>query len=169
MSTDPSKPHVPDNVRKDALHIPDPERIEQSETVDLVEDAVIVITQAFCQHSHPLIEAGNETFSGFPGVHLHIGHDGETIELTVSPIHGHHERKGGQDIEDGARVEIRCPQCEKELLAYAPCPCGKGTLHSIFLTPDAESSHVAAVCDVWGCQRSRIVDEWELISEFVED
>ena len=159
---------VPSDIDTGRLRIPDFDRIERSDTVDFVGDAVIVLTQAFCQKHHALITPDNETFAGHPGVKVLVTHGDEEFELTISPIHGHHRRKGGLHVEDGTRVGVACPECREELEAYAPCPCGEGTLRSIFLTAEAESSHVAAVCDVWGCQRSRVVDEWELLSEFVE-
>jgi hypothetical protein len=168
MVPESSDHDVPSDVDTGRLRIPDFEAVERSDTFDFVGDAVIVLTQAFCQKHHELITPGNETFAGHPGVRVLVGHGEEEFELTISPIHGHHARKGGGNVEDGTRVRVSCPVCKEELVAYAPCPCGKGTLRSIYLTSEAEGSHVAAVCDVWGCQRSRVVDEWELLSEFVE-
>ena len=136
--------------------------------LQLVDDALVVVGQAFCHQGHALIGPENMAFRGFPGVRLRV-REGDTVEdIVLSPIHGHHERLGGRSIPDGTRCQVGCPICDEPLEEYAPCPCGQGTLLAIYLTPDRDKAHVAAICDVWGCQRSRIVDEWEILSEAVE-
>lgn len=178
----PNKPHqpheAPDPDEDSAPHVSveglkvDLERLKGSPLAAQGaaddDDAQIVLTEAYCHRGHPLITPDNPTFDGHPGVRVlvRVGEGEQTIVL--SPIHGDHRRVGGADLAAGTRCSVRCPTCGEELIGYAPCPCGEGTLRSVFLTPDLREAHVAALCDVWGCQRSRIVDEWEILSEFVQ-
>lgn len=170
MSTNPREPSTRKRPTTDRvqIHKRDPDTWSPEAQLQFVDDALIVLTQAFCHHGHPLIAPGNATFGGFPGVRLHVEAAGRTHEVTLSPIHGHHDRLGGDGIRDGAACVVRCPTCAEELESYAPCSCKGGTLRTIHLTPDLDPSEVAAVCDIWGCQRSRVVDGFDLLSEFVE-
>ena len=156
------------DVDRDHLHMPRPEQRPSVDTVDFTGDALMVITQAYCQHGHPLINTENATFLDFPGVRLAVAGGGVRDEVVLSPIHGHHARVGGDGFQDGTACEVCCPTCAAELPVYAACPCGRGKLHLLYLTPKLSESHVAAVCDVWGCHRSRIVDQSEILGEFVE-
>jgi hypothetical protein len=154
-------------VDSEAVRVHAEKLAQFSGEVELVDEAFIVLSQAYCHLGHPLIAEGNPTFQGYPGVKLRVRAGDLAEEVVLSPVHGHHDRVGGDAFGRGVKCSVRCPQCNQELMAYAPCPCGKGTLRAIFLTADPGKAHVAAVCDVWGCQRSRVVDEWEILSVFV--
>ncbi len=174
----PTKTPPPDPVEESAPHVSveglkvDLERLKgspfASEAPDDAGATQIVLTEAYCHRGHALITPDNPAFDGHPGVRVLVRVGDAEQPIVLSPIHGDHRRVGGADLEDGTRCSVRCPTCSEELIGYAPCPCGKGTLRSVFLTADLRDAHVAAVCDVWGCQRSRIVDEWEILSEFVQ-
>lgn len=143
-------------------------KLAVSSQVEVVDEALVVVTRAFDHQGNSLITEDNPTFAGFPGVRVRVRFGDTTEDVTLSPIHGHHSRVGGDNIPVGTKCSVRSSAVNEELLAYAPCQCGLGTLRAIFLNPDPATAGVAAICDVWGCQRSRIVDEWEILSEFVD-
>jgi hypothetical protein len=136
--------------------------------VELVDDALVVVTQAYCHRGHPLVAEANPLFGGFPGVGLEVVDGGQTHAVFLSPIHGHDEKTGGDSIARGAICRIACPTCHEALPEYAACACGRGTLRAIHLSAEHMDAHIAAVCNVWGCTRSRIIDEWEVLSEIVD-
>jgi len=144
-------------------------KLAVSSQVEVIDDALIVITRAYDHRGNSLITDDNPSFGGFPGVRLRVKWGDNVEDVTLSPIHGHSDKKGGELIPSGTKCSVRSSAVDEELLAYAPCLCGQGTLRAIFLNPDPATSAVAAICDVWGCRRSRIVDEWEILSEFVEN
>jgi len=131
------------------------------------DDVLIVLTQAFCTTGHNLIRPDVQ-FRGFDALHLWVS-DGETEGLVaVSPIHGD-DTKQGPSFRKGAKLEISCPECRTSLPRLCRCSCGKGGwLRTIYLTPALSEAHQAAVCDIWGCPRSRVIDSSEILSEFIE-
>jgi len=131
------------------------------------DDVMIVLTQAFCTTGHNLIRPG-EKFEGFDGMHLWVS-DGKTAGLVVvSPIHGDSSKRG-PTFRRGAKLEISCPECRTPLPKLCRCSCGKGgSLRTIYLTPELSEAHQAAVCDIWGCPRSRVIDAHEILSELIE-
>jgi ELWxxDGT repeat protein len=128
---------------------------------------MIVLTRAFCVQGHNLIREGEAKFQGFNGVHLWVS-DGTTQGVVVvSPIHGD-SSKGGLTFGEGARLELACPECHVPLPPLCRCSCGDGgTLRTLYLTPDLCDAHQAAVCDIWACPRSRVVDSNEILSEVI--
>lgn len=137
-------------------------------TVELVDAAHVVVSQAYDQDGNPLISEGNQSFAGFPGVRLLVIADGVEHEVTLSPIHGHQERVGGDDIPNGTRCQVCSPHTRKELPQHGP-ETKSGTFRSIYLTPECSDAHVVVVSDIWGDHNSRIVDEFEVLSEYVGD
>jgi hypothetical protein len=131
------------------------------------DDVMIVLTQAFCTTGHNLIRPGDK-FEGFDGMHLWVS-DGKTEGLViVSPIHGDSSKRG-PTFRRGAKLEISCPVCRTPLPKLCRCSCGKGgSLRTIYLTPELSEAHQAAVCDIWGCPRSRVIDAHEILSELIE-
>ena len=167
MTSEGQKPDPVGSHIEDGLLIPDKTKLDQTHIVEIVEDTVIVITQAFSHQGHPLIKDDNPRFFGYPGVRLRVDANGKTEDVVLSPVHGNHDRVGGETIPNGTKCTVMCPECGDELLAYAPCPCGGGTLRAMYLSDECDDAHIVAICDIWGCQRSRIIDEWEILSEFV--
>ncbi len=136
-----------------------------------VQDGITIsVTQAYCPGGHKLIRDDNWLFQGQPGIRLAVAQGGEHEDVTLSPIHGHHARHGGEDFEYGRSCSVTCPTCRVELPAHEEaCLCGRGKLRIIYLTTWLDQGDVAMVCDVWGCQRSRVLDKFELLSEWVEE
>lgn len=134
-------------------------------------DIIIVVTQAFCPNGHNLVAPDNPSFDEHPGIHLVIAHGDSTADLFLSPIHGHsgkHSPNPERCPADGARVSVRCPHCAVELPEMGECVSDDGgRLRALYLTPKLVKGYAALVCDVWGCNYSRVVDDWDLLSEVV--
>ena len=65
-------------------------------------------------------------------------------------------------------IPIKCPECGAEFPSFGPCVAEDGgTLRTIFLSRRRDEGCAVMVCDVWDCPRSRIVDEWSILSEVV--
>jgi hypothetical protein len=131
----------------------------------------IVITQAFCPNGHNLVRENDALFDGYPGIALYVEFPEWSGEVTLSPIHGDHSRFGiPRTVPDGSRCEIRCPECEVALPTLKGCGCDEGgELRGLYLRKDLSEGDVVGICNVLGCYRSRILDKFELLSEFVED
>lgn len=134
----------------------------------MADDAFVFITQAFCPAGHDLVAHGGPLFHGFPGPTLRlagegIGEGGEL--LTLSPMHGDSGKEGAEGVVWGSRYRLACPVCDVELAVIGPCDCGLGELHAMDLVPGG-GGEIAAVCDVAGCRRSRLVDGLEVLAVF---
>jgi hypothetical protein len=129
------------------------------------DDVFIVLTQAFDGHGTELVRADGSVFDGFPGVSLWIElPDGRSGEVTLSPIHGDPRKSGFGDIEDGTLCRVFGKQGGEHLEAEGACSCGRGMYHRIYLSPKLDRGEIALVCNVWGCHRSRLIDDSELLS-----
>jgi hypothetical protein len=135
-----------------------------------VDEVFIVVTQAYCQNGHNLVIEDGELFDGYPGLRLNLtSRDGVTGTVTLSPFHGDNTKKGDLDWKNGEPLVLSCPVCNEELPRLASCNCeGKGNLVKVHLTPGLSDSHILAMCNVWGCRRSRTIDNWQIISEYLD-
>lgn len=151
-----------DNVR--ISQIPPP-----NSGMEQVDDVFIVITQAYCPAGHNLIDNGNDSFDGYPGVRVQVSAEDRTGEVLLSPFHGDDSKKGVTDWKKGTLLKLACPECGEELPRMASCRCTTGgQLVKLFLSPNLTDSHVLAMCNVWGCRRSRTVNNWQIISEYFD-
>jgi hypothetical protein len=129
------------------------------------EDVFVVVTQAFDGHGHSLIRPDGPSFDGFPGVSLWIElPDGRSGEVTLSPIHGDPRKVGFTDVPDGTRCRLSGVRGGPPLDVEGPCACGQGTYHRLYLSPRLLRGETVLLCDIWGCHRSRIVDDSDLLS-----
>lgn len=129
------------------------------------DDVLVVVTQAFDGHGNNMIREGNVRFDGFPGVSVWVElPDGRSGEVSLSPIHGDSRKTGLLGIDKGTLCKIKANADAPELVRSESCVCGKGTYHRIYLSPKLEKGEIVLICDVWGCHRSRIIDESELLS-----
>jgi hypothetical protein len=139
-----------------------------------VDDVFIVVTQAFCPNGHNVIdETTSEPFDGYPGIRLRVAHGDRSGEVHLSPFHGDNTKRGMIDWEPGTKLEVRCPICNVLLPRLAKCHCDtgngqEGDMIKLFLSPALNDSHIMAFCNVWGCRHSRTIDNWQLISEFID-
>ena len=141
-----------------------------------VDDVFIVVTQAFCPNGHNLIVDFDKEpydfecdFDGFPGLRLRLESDTESGDVILSPFHGDSSKKGKTNWKSGTKLKILCPHCREPLPRLASCRCpDNGDLVKVYLSPSLEDSNVLALCNVWGCRRSHTIDNWEIISEYLE-
>ncbi|MFH2010584.1 MAG: hypothetical protein ABI333_28545 [bacterium] len=131
-------------------------------------DVFVVVTQLYCQNGHNLIGLSDETFDSFPGISLWVEGAGKSGEVVVSPIHGDSDKRG-LSFPNGTKLSIQCPVCKAELPELTNCRCtDTAKLRKAYLTPKLSEAHIVAVCDIWGCQLSRVIDSYEMFSEFLE-
>ncbi len=138
-----------------------------------LDDVFILVTQAFCPNGHNLVNEGNKDFDGYPGIKLALKFEGKSESVCLSPFHGDASKKGTVDWEDGSKLAITCPHCDVPFPVIASCKCGlkpdmEGDLIKLYLSPSLNDSHILALCNVWGCRRSRTIDNWNIISEFLD-
>lgn len=140
-------------------------------SIEARDGVVIVITQAFCPNGHNLVRGEDAHFDGYPGITLFVECGGWSGEISLSPIHGDHARVGiPRSIPNGTRCVVRCPECEVELPRLATCGCENGgELLGIYLRPDLSEGDMVGICNILGCYRSRVMDKWEILSEFTEE
>lgn len=141
-----------------------------------VDDVFIVVTQAFCPNGHNMIvDFAKEPydpeceFDGFPGLKLRLESETDSGDVVLSPFHGDYSKKGKTNWGSGTKVTVKCSECGVELPRLASCRCEqKGDLVKVFLSPALTDSHVLALCNVWGCKHSHTIDNWEIISEYLD-
>ena len=130
-------------------------------------DIFIVVTQLYCHNGHNLVSS-QELFDGFPGISLWLEGAGIAGEVVISPVHGDASKRG-IEFPEGTRVSIQCPTCHEELPTLTNCRCSPhAMLRKAYLTPKLSDAHIIAVCDIWGCPLSRVIDSYEMFSEFLE-
>jgi len=133
-----------------------------------LRDVFVVITQLFCPKGHNLVGLSGQEFDGFPGVSLWVTHGEQSGEVVISPIHGDGSKRGAT-FPKGAKLHIQCPVCKTEIPELTSCRCQPDAkLRKLFLTPALTDSHLVAVCDIWGCPLSRVIDSFEMFSEYIE-
>jgi hypothetical protein len=131
------------------------------------EDVYIIVTQAFCPNGHNLVGHGTHSFDGFGGICVNVCSDDTKSMVEMSPFHGAKNKKS-IDFPDGKKVKITCPECDCEFEVLSKCSCSNGELRKIYTSPTLKEAHMIAVCDQWGCTMSRVIDNNELFSEFVD-
>jgi hypothetical protein len=86
--------------------------------------------------------------------------------VVLSPIHGDDTKFGENDFEPGELTRVTCPQCGVLLPSVSPCGCTtESQLIGLFLDEDRVEGDQVAICNVWGCLRSRIIDRFQIISK----
>ena len=155
-----------DNIGRDGVRISVPPPPDS--TLKTVDDVYVLVTQAFCPYGHNLIMEENETFADNPGIKLNVEYEGKKGSVTLSPFHGDTRKKGDIEWADGSKLNLSCPTCNEPIPKMANCRCKPGgDLLKLFITPSLKDSHVLAVCNVWGCHRSRTIDNYQIISEYL--
>ena len=159
-----------DKGRVKIASVPPPES-----SIIRVDDVFIVVTQAFCQNGHNLVIDDGARFDDYPGIKLSLDDGkGGTGDVYLSPFHGDGSKKGKTDWAEGTKLQIRCPICRSQLPVLAKCHCDTkisktgGVLVKLFLSPALTDSHILALCNVWGCRKSRTIDNWHIISEYLD-
>jgi hypothetical protein len=138
-----------------------------------LDEVFILVTQAFCPNGHNLVNDDNALFDGYPGIKLELRSPEKRGIVYLSPFHGDESKRGDVTWEVGQALDVRCPECAAALPKIANCNCGinpgtRGDLVKLFLSRSLNDSHILALCNVWGCRRSRTIDNWNIISEFLD-
>ncbi|MCA9544377.1 MAG: hypothetical protein KC613_08300 [Myxococcales bacterium] len=127
----------------------------------------IVVTQAFGPAGDNLVGLSDVVFDGHPAVTLLVRTpDGEGL-VHLSPIHGDDRKAGFTDIAPGTRCELLCPVSKEPLPKVDQI--GEAGYYALYLTPRGEKGSYVLLSDVWGHYHSRIIDDFELISDWARD
>lgn len=154
-----------DHIDEQHLHITGAHRHSRPPGVNIQEDVMIVLTQAFGPKGDNLVGLSDVTFDGHPAVTLKLRADGREGLVHVSPIHGDARKAGFVDIPMGTECELLCPVSGEALPKVGDAADGFDTAYyGLYLSPAMESAHVAAISNVWGHYRSRLIGDDELIS-----
>ncbi|TVR03582.1 MAG: hypothetical protein EA398_04540 [Deltaproteobacteria bacterium] len=130
------------------------------------DDVLIVVTQAFGPSGDSLVGISDVRFDDFPAVTVGVRVDGREGFVHLSPFHGDARKEGMTDIPEGTRCELFCPVSRKPLDVLDRDE-GTGTAyHAIYLTPKLSEGNVVAISNVWGDHTSRIVDDFDMISDW---
>lgn len=134
-----------------------------------VDEVIIQVTQVFCPNGHNLVRPHEDLFDGAPGINLLVSDGRRQGTVILSPYHGDHRRRGEIDFPEGSRLQVLCPECHELLPELGPCTCHwQGRLFKLYLTPALSDNQVVALCDVWGCHRSTVFDQAQVLSAFIE-
>ena len=137
---------------------------------DLPGGIAILVTQAFCPAGHDLVYREDVPFSGHKGISLQVSAGDWSDEVVLSPFHGDVRIIGmNESVPKGTKCRLTCPVCGVELPVQAKCGCPSGgDLHSLYLRKDLRESEQIMLCDVYGCQRSQMMDSLQVVSEFAD-
>ncbi len=131
------------------------------------ENVVIVITQAYGPRGDNLVGISDVTFDGHPAVTLKIRAGGREGLIHLSPIHGDSRKAGFTDIAPGTRCELICPVSGQPLDFVADVDDGSGArYYAIYLTDQLSRGSMVMISDIWGHYHSRIIDDFELLSDW---
>ncbi len=153
------------HIDEEHLTITGAHRRSQPPGINVENDVVIVVTQAFCPAGHNLVGVSDVQFDENPAVTLRV-RAGDRNELVhLSPIHGDKRKAGLADLEVGTKCELSCPVCDVPLANVGAVDDGSGAeYYALYLTPKLADGALVAISNVWGHYHSRIVDDTELIS-----
>lgn len=129
----------------------------------------VIVTQAFGPKGDSLIGLSDVTFDGHPALTLKVRAGGREGLTHISPIHGDRRKSGFTDIELGTKCELLCPTSGEPLPELPPVPGDEQTRYrAIYLTPELSEGAMVGISDMWGHYHSRVVDNFELISTWME-
>ncbi|MBP9084799.1 MAG: hypothetical protein KBG15_01725 [Kofleriaceae bacterium] len=164
-----------DPVDRRNLRITGQHRAETSPSLDLgahagangANDVTIIVTQAFGPKGDSIVGLTDVTFDGYPAVTVRVRSGDLDGLVHLSPIHGDGRKRCELDIAPGATCELLCPVSGQPLDFVADVEDGSGARYfAIYLTPQLSSGSLVMVSDLWGHYHSRIIDDFELISQW---
>jgi hypothetical protein len=131
-----------------------------------LRSGVIAVSRLYCPNGHNLVsEDSGARFNGYPGISIMVEGKEEKGIVIISPIHGDDTRFGKADFEPGEVTRLTCPECGVDLPEIQPCGCvPDAQLVGLFLDDTITEGNQVAICDAWGCLRSRITDRFQIIS-----
>ncbi len=138
---------------------------DEESHVEVKDDVIIIVTQAFGPSGDNLVGISDVEFDGFPAVTLLLRADGREGLVHLSPFHGDRRKAGFTDIPNGTKCELLCPVTKKSLDHLGKVDeQNAADYYALYLTQDLTRGEVVAISDIWGDYHSRIVDHSELIS-----
>ncbi|MBN2803766.1 MAG: hypothetical protein JXR91_11775 [Deltaproteobacteria bacterium] len=142
-------------------------------TIKQIDDVFIVMTEAYCPNGHNLISDDNEEFDEYPGIKVYLKGEKKEGPVYLSPFQGDGTKKGTQDWNAGEKLKFFCPECNEALPIMAHCSCldnkgEHGDIVKIFTSDDLAEKSVLSLCNVWGCRKSKVTDNWNIISEYLD-
>jgi hypothetical protein len=160
----------PSHIDSGHLRITGAHRRHRNTHVEIADDVIVVVTQAFGPRGDSLVGISEVTFDGYPAITILVEAEGRRGLVHVSPIHGDDRKSGFIDIPSGTKCKLFCP-VSKQPLDWAGDVDGDETTDyfAIYLTPECSDGCMVAISDVWGHYHSRIVDNFELISQWLAD
>ncbi len=139
-------------------------RIEEP-NVQVEDDALIIVTQAYGPTGDNLVGLSDVTFDGHPAITVGVRVGEREGLVHLSPIHGDARKAGFTDIEVGATCLLYCPISGFPLQCIGEVEDGSGAKYfALYLTPKLSRGALVQISDVWGHYHSRIIDDMELIS-----
>ncbi|MEZ4402238.1 MAG: hypothetical protein R3B06_19595 [Kofleriaceae bacterium] len=157
-----------DPIDRKRLRVTGNHRTVAEPSVDISDgdDVVVVVTQAYGPRGDSLVGLSDITFDGHPAVTLRVRGDGREGDVHLSPIHGD-SRKAGLEFPPGTVCELVCPVSGQPLEEVGDVEDGTGAkYYAVYLTKQLSRGSMAMISNVWGHYHSRIVDNFELISDW---
>ena len=137
---------------------------EDESHVEVMDDVLIVVTQAFGPDGDNLVGISDVTFDGFPAVTLLVKAGEREGLVHLSPFHGDRRKEGFTDITKGTKCQLFCPVSKKPLDHLGKVLDSRADYYAVYLSERLSKGEVVALSDIWGDYHSRIVDNSELIS-----
>lgn len=126
-------------------------------------ERAISVKQCFCPNGHNLINK-RAFFSGEAGILLKVKARDSEGSVALSPIFGDHTRVAIDiDLDEGAIVDLFCPQCNAPLPSFSECHCG-GEMKTMFLTEELSYTDCIGVCNKLGCFNSTLKAQNEMLT-----
>lgn len=158
---------VRDNIDTKHLTVSDKVRENGDELhVKVEDDVIIVVTRAFGPNGDSLVGLSDVTFDGYPAVTLKLRCEGREGLVHLSPFHGDNRKAGMTDIPMGCACELFCPVSGKPLDVIGQNEDSGAVFHAIYLTPKLSRGDMVVISNVWGDYSSRIIDGFDLISDW---
>jgi hypothetical protein len=150
------------NLRITGAHMAIP---DDAQHVEIQDEVIIIVTQAFGPDGDDLVEAATESFDGYPGIPIMVKAGRYQGIVHLSPFHGDPRKLGLDEIPSGTKCELFCPVSGKPLAAAGTVEEGSAANYfAIYLTKRLSDGEMVVISDVSGDHNSRIIDNFELIS-----
>jgi len=133
-----------------------------------LDDDRMVLTQVYSHEGHDML-TDEITFDGYRAIKILARHKGRDDIFYLSPIMPDH-RKVGPELDMLTISDLCCPVAKTPLPRIAPCGCTMGAFYrQVFLDPSLSEEWSIGFCDAYGCTRSFLRDESEIISEMLNN
>ncbi len=152
------------NIDVDNLRMSGSHKAKDALNVEVKDDVIIIVTQAFGPKGDNLVGLSDVTFDGFAAVTVGVRVNGEEGLVHLSPFHGDSRKAGFLQIPSGSRCELFCPVSGEQLDYVGNLKNDGAGYYAIYLTEDLSQGDMVALSDIWGDYQSRIIDHEELIS-----